>query len=66
MQELNQVFRPKRDSQSETQQPERELTATEILERDWMGCPGDIGMAESYRQDGWTDEEILPFLRSFA
>ena len=35
MQELNQVFRPKRDSQSETQQPERELTATEILERDW-------------------------------
>ena len=66
MQELNQVFRPKRDSQSEAQPPERELTATEILERDWMNCPGDVGMVESYREDGWPDEKILQFLISFA
>lgn len=66
MQELNQVFRPKRDSQSETQQPERELTATEILERDWINCPGDVKEIASYRRDGFSDEEILQTLRSFA
>lgn len=60
MQELNQVFKPQTTE-------ERPLTATEELERDWMGCPGDISAIEDYRNDlGMSDEEILSFLKSFA
>ncbi len=59
MQELNQVFKPQTTE-------ERPLTATEELERDWMGCPGDVKLVNSFRGDGWTDEKILSFLKSFA
>lgn len=59
MQELNQVFKPQKTA-------ERPLTATEELERDWMGCPGDVRSVEEYRSDGWSDEKILSFLKSFA
>ena len=61
MQEINQVFRPKTDSRSES-----EMTATEILERDWMKCPGDVKGINWYRENGRTDEEILDFLKSFG
>ena len=60
MQELNQVFRPK-----DTPAPQRkELTATEILERDWM--PYDPGMIGELRRKGRSDEEILAFMESYA
>lgn len=58
MQELNQVFKP----QMAAPQP----TATEILEREYMTCPGTVKLVNSFREDGWTDEKILPFLESFA
>lgn len=62
MQELNQVFKPQTQETAE-----RPLTATEELERDWMGCPGDISAIEDYRNElKMTDEEILSFLKSFA
>lgn len=61
MQELNQVFRPKTDSRSES-----EMTATEILERDWMKCPGDVKLVNWHRESGMTDEEILNLLYSFG
>ena len=62
MQELNQVFKPQTQATAE-----RPLTATEELERDWMGCPGDVKSVEWYRNERkMTDEEILSFLKSFA
>lgn len=60
MQELNQVFRPK-DAPAPQQ---KELTATEILERDWMTY--DPGMIGELRSKGRSDEEILAFMESYA
>lgn len=60
MQELNQVFRPK-DAPAPQQ---KELTATEILERDWMSY--DPGMIGELRSKGRSDEEILAFMESYA
>ena len=59
MQELNQVFRPK-DAPAPQQ---KELTATEILERDWMSY--DPGMIGELRSKGQSDEEILAFMESY-
>ena len=56
MQELNQVFRPK-DAPAPQQ---KELTATEILERDWMSY--DPGMIARLRKLGNSDEEVLAFM----
>ena len=60
MQELNQVFRPK-DAPAPQQ---KEPTATEILERDWMSY--DPGMIGELRSKGRSDEEILAFMESYA
>ena len=60
MQELNQVFRPK-DAPAPQQ---KELTATEILERDWMSY--DPGRIARLRKLGNSDEEILAFMESYA
>lgn len=60
MQELNQVFRPK-DAPAPQQ---KDLTATEILERDWMTY--DPGMIGELRSKGRSDEEILAFMESYA
>ena len=60
MHELKQVFRPK-DAPAPKQ---TELTATEILERDWMSY--DPGMIGELRSKGRSDEEILAFMESYA
>lgn len=61
MQELNQVFRPK-DAPAPQQ---KEQTATEILERDWMAIPMERGLIEEFRNKGQSDEEILAFMESY-
>ena len=40
---------------------ENQMTATEILERDYQL---QMDLIESFRKDGMTDEEILEFMRA--
>ena len=55
------MFRPK-DAPAPQQ---KELTATEILERDWMTIPMERGLIEEFRSKGQSDEEILAFMESY-